>query len=280
MAERRLGDAHAAGSTDAGGSGFAKYQVRWSSNGGLHLRRRLGRLRHGTVSNEGNNCGAVPLRRQRRQRVGVGDRLRAHRPHRPDRPERRGRRQQLWKSGTSVTVYGDRLERRRLAALATTSSRPRRTARPGRPSTAGSKATITHAGPLVRALPRGGQGRVTCPPGRRPTSGSTAAIRPCRPSPAARTRWTNASSVTVTASGATDAVSGMFSYQYRKSTDGGNTWSLAGQRLVREHHRGRRDAAAVPLDRQRRPPLGVRLRRRRRRAARCGSTASRRPTRP
>ena len=38
--------------------------------------------------------------------------------------------------------------------------------------------------------------------------------------------WTNASSVNISAAGATDAVSGIFNYQYRKSTDGGNTWSL------------------------------------------------------
>src|SRR6185312_6005999 len=44
----------AAGSTDAGGSGFAKYQVRWSSNGGLTY-GAVSDASTWPVSNEGNN---------------------------------------------------------------------------------------------------------------------------------------------------------------------------------------------------------------------------------
>ena len=166
-------------------------------------------------------------------------------------------------------------------ASPTTSTRPRPMARPGRPPTAGSRATITTPGPLVRAASAPSTRPGSCPRGARPTSSSTAATRPRRPSPAARTRWTNASSVT--------ALRGRCHRRGERhasttSTTSPRTAGAPGRCAVNgssvEHHRGRPDRGAVPLDRQRGPPLARTPRRRRRRAARCGSTASRRPTRP
>ena len=65
------------------------------------------------------------------------------------------------------------------------------------------------------------------------TGGSTNTVRIDRTAPTAPTvsggaGWTNTASVTVTGSGATDSPgSGVASYQYRTSADGGATWSTA-----------------------------------------------------
>src|SRR5262249_35678000 len=65
------------------------------------------------------------------------------------------------------------------------------------------------------------------------TGGSTNTMRidrtaPTAPSVSGGSGWTNAGSVTVTGSGSTDSPgSGVASYQYRTSADGGATWSAA-----------------------------------------------------
>ena len=80
--------------------------------------------------------------------------------------------------------------------------------------------------------------------------------------------WSNAASITVTAA-ATDAGSGVKSYQYETSTNGGTTWSAATHRLVGDDLGDRPDPGAVPGDRQRQPEVGlVGSHRRRHRAAR------------
>ena len=212
----------AAGSTDAGGSGFSRYQVRWSSNGGLTY-GPVSDASTWPVSNEGNNWVQYhSVDNAGNVSAWVTAYARIDRTV-PTAPNIVGGGS-LWKSGTSVSVSatgssdagsGIANYEYQTSADGTTWS----------VATAGSRATITtpgHSYVRFRAVDKAGfvsawsqtdvwfdDGDPTLPT----VSGGS-------------NSWTNASSVTVSAAGATDAVSGIFNYQYRKSTDGGNTWSL------------------------------------------------------
>ena len=210
------------GSTDAGGSGFSKYQARWSSNGGLTY-GAVADATDLTLTNEGNNWVQFHVGRQRRQRLGVGDRIRPDRPHRPDGSDVIGGGS-LWKGGASVTVSatGSSDAGSGIAGYEYQTSADGST---WSNSTAGSKVVVTtqgHSFVRFHAIDKAGY-----------VSAWTVSdvwfdgTDPSVPAVAGGSNtWTNASGVTVSASGSTDAISGLFGYQYRKSTDGGNTWAL------------------------------------------------------
>ena len=95
--------------------------------------------------------------------------------------------------------------------------------------TVGGQATIASEGETsaqFRARDRAGNFSAWAP-----TLGSSGTVRIDRSAPSDPTisggslEWQNAASVTVSASGATDAGSGVAGYQYRTSTDGGTSWS-------------------------------------------------------
>jgi hypothetical protein len=212
----------ASGSTDAGGSGFNKYQVRYSSNGGT----TYGAASDGatqTISTEGNNW--VQFRgvdNAGNASAWVTGYARIDRSV-PTAPNIVGGGS-LWKAGTSVSVTASGST----DAGSGISGYEYQTSPDGATwsaTTAGSRAAVTtegHTYVRFRAVDKAGyvsdwtQTDVWydgSDPSLPTVSGGS-------------TSWTNGSSVTVSASGATDAVSGVFNYQYRKSTDGGNTWSL------------------------------------------------------
>ena len=212
----------AAGSTDAGGSGFAEYQVRWSSNGGL----TYGAVSDAStlpVSNEGNNWVQFhSVDNAGNVSAWVTAYARIDRTV-PTAPNVVGGGS-LWKAGTSVSVSATGSSDAG-SGIANYEYQTSTDATTWSAATAGSRATITtpgHSYVRFRAVDKAGfvsawsqtdvwfdGGDPTLPT----VSGGS-------------NSWTNASSVTVSAAGATDAVSGIFNYQYRKSTDGGNTWSL------------------------------------------------------
>ena len=212
----------AAGSTDAGGSGFAKYQVRWSSNGGL----TYGAVSDAAtlpVSNEGNNWVQFhSVDNAGNVSAWVTAYARIDRTV-PTAPNVVGGGS-LWKAGTSVSVSATGSSDAG-SGLANYEYQTSTDATTWSAATAGSRATITtpgHSYVRFRAVDKAGfvsawsQADVWFD-GSDPTVPTVSG---------GSNSWTNASSVNISAAGATDAVSGIFNYQYRKSTDGGNTWSL------------------------------------------------------
>jgi len=212
----------AAGSTDAGGSGFAKYQVRWSSNGGLTY-GAASDASTWPVSNEGNNWvqfHSVDNAGNVSPWVTAYARIDRTVPTAPNIVGGGS----LWKAGTSVSVSATGSSDAG-SGLANYEYQTSTDATTWSAATAGSRATITtpgHSYVRFRAVDKAGfvsawsQADVWFD-GSDPTVPTVSG---------GSNSWTNASSVNISAAGATDAVSGIFNYQYRKSTDGGNTWSL------------------------------------------------------
>ena len=212
----------AAGSTDAGGSGFAKYQVRWSSNGGLTY-GAASDASTWPVSNEGNNWvqfHSVDNAGNVSPWVTAYARIDRTVPTAPNIVGGGS----LWKAGTSVSVSATGSSDAG-SGLANYEYQTSTDATTWSAATAGSRATITtqgHSYVRFRAVDKAGFVSAWSQvdvwfDGSDPTVPTVSG---------GSNSWTNASSVNISAAGATDAVSGIFNYQYRKSTDGGNTWSL------------------------------------------------------
>jgi hypothetical protein len=212
----------AAGSTDAGGSGFAKYQVRWSSNGGLTY-GAVSDASTWPVSNEGNNWVQFhSVDNAGNVSAWVTAYARIDRTV-PTAPNVVGGGS-LWKAGTSVSVSATGSSDAG-SGVANYEYQTSTDATTWSATTAGSRATITtqgHSYVRFRAVDKAGFVSAWSQvdvwfDGSDPTVPTVSG---------GSNSWTNASSVNISAAGATDAVSGIFNYQYRKSTDGGNTWSL------------------------------------------------------
>jgi hypothetical protein len=211
-----------AGSTDAGGSGFAKYQVRWSSNGGL----TYGAVTDATdltLSNEGNNYVQFhSVDNAGNVSAWVTAYARIDRTV-PTAPSVAGGGSSSWKAGTSVSIYASGSSDAG-SGIANYEFQTSPDGTTWSSSTAGSKASVTtqgHSYVRFRAVDKAGYVSAWTQ-----TDVKYDGTNPTAPTVSGGSNtWTNASSVVVSASGGTDAVSGVAFYQFRKSTDGGNTWS-------------------------------------------------------
>ena len=223
VAERRLGDGRRRGLDRRRRLRLQpSYQVRWSSNGGLTY-GAVSDASTWPVSNEGNNWVQFhSVDNAGNVSAWVTAYARIDRTV-PTAPNIVGGGS-LWKSGTSVSVSATGSSDAG-SGIANYEYQTSTDATTWSAATAGSRATITtpgHSYVRFRAVDKAGF----------VSAWSQADVWFDDSDPTAPTvsggsnSWTNASSVTISAAGATDAVSGIFNYQYRKSTDGGNTWSL------------------------------------------------------
>ncbi|MCC6831102.1 MAG: choice-of-anchor C family protein [Thermoleophilia bacterium] len=224
----------ASGGTDAGGSALAGHQHRWSTDTGTTWTAPVGGssiavngegetlVQFRSIDDAGNTGAWTPAS------PAAGSKVRIDRTAPTDPTVSGG--SLSWRSVPSVTVTGGGST----DALTAVAGHEHRESTDGgttwTPAAAGTSVDVTAEGETLV------QFRVTDTPGNTgpwtpasPTAGSTVRIN--RSGPTAPTAsggsqaWQNATSVTVTGSGATVAAGTIAGYEHRTSADGGTTWS-------------------------------------------------------
>ena len=229
--ERRVGDGLGVRGDRSPGSGIAGYEYETSTDGGANWSapgcRRLARGHR-----RGRDAGSLPRRRHRRLPVRVEAGHRAHRPHRADRAVGRGRLGELAVRGPDHD-HGEWLDRHagvRGRELPVPHVDRRRRVLVGRDG--GRLGRRTANGETLvqfRAVDVSGLRSAWAPAAG--TAAATARVDRADPTAPSVTggsnAWKSVAQTTVTASGSTDALSGLAGYEYRESTDGGTTWGSA-----------------------------------------------------